>query len=70
MAPHCVSMRNLSPVQDVVPQLSIATVASGFLKSYFVDLVLIPTSGVAVILKDNLDDVYDVTGPGYSNFKL
>lgn len=33
------------------------------------ELVLIPTSGVATILKDNIDDVYDITGPGYSNFK-
>ena len=33
------------------------------------DLVLIPSSGVATILKDNIDDVYDVTGTGYSNFK-
>jgi hypothetical protein len=33
------------------------------------ELVLIPTSGVATILKDNIDDVYDVTGPGYSTFK-
>lgn len=32
-------------------------------------LVLIPTSGVATILKDNIDDVYDITGPGYSNYK-
>lgn len=33
------------------------------------ELVLIPTSGVATILKDSLDDVYDKVGPGYSNFK-
>lgn len=33
------------------------------------ELVLIPSSGVATILKDNIDGVYDVTGPGYSNFK-
>lgn len=32
-------------------------------------LILIPTSGVATILKDTLDDVYDKTGKGYSNFK-
>lgn len=33
------------------------------------ELVLIPTSGVATILKDSIDDVYDKVGPGYSNFK-
>jgi hypothetical protein len=33
------------------------------------ELILIPESGVARILKDNLGDVYDVTGKGYSNFK-
>jgi hypothetical protein len=33
------------------------------------DLILIPTSGVAHILSDNLHDVYDLTGDGYSNFK-
>ena len=33
------------------------------------ELVLIPTSDVARILKDGLDNVYDLTGPGYSNFK-
>lgn len=32
------------------------------------DLILIPASGVARILKDDLGDVYDVTGPGYSNY--
>jgi hypothetical protein len=33
------------------------------------ELVLIPESGVARILSDNLRDVYDITGKGYSNFK-
>lgn len=33
------------------------------------ELVLIPERGVATILKDNLGDVYDITGKGYSNFK-
>lgn len=32
-------------------------------------LLLIPASGVARILTDNLSNVYDVTGKGYSNFK-
>jgi len=33
------------------------------------ELVLVPTSGVATIMKDSLGGVYDKTGPGYSNFK-
>lgn len=33
------------------------------------ELVLIPESGVARILRDDIDDVYDITGKGYSNFK-
>lgn len=32
------------------------------------DLILIPESGVARILRDDLFDVYDLTGKGYSNF--
>lgn len=32
------------------------------------DLILIPESGVARILRDNLFNVYDITGEGYSNF--
>ena len=32
------------------------------------ELILIPESGVARILKDGLGNVYDVTGKGYSNF--
>jgi hypothetical protein len=33
------------------------------------DLVLIPTTGIAEIMPDELFNVYDRTGPGYSNFK-
>jgi len=33
------------------------------------DLVTLPTSGVAVIMPDDLNNVYDKTGPGYSNYK-
>jgi hypothetical protein len=33
------------------------------------DLILVPESGVARIVSDDLDDVYDVTGKGYSNYK-
>jgi hypothetical protein len=33
------------------------------------ELILIPESGVARIVSDYLDDVYDLTGPGYSSFK-
>lgn len=33
------------------------------------DLILIPEGGVATILKDNLGDVYDITGKGFSNFR-
>lgn len=32
------------------------------------ELILVPTGGVARILRDDLDNVYDVTGKGYSNF--
>jgi hypothetical protein len=31
------------------------------------ELILIPESGIARILSDNLKDVYDITGKGYSN---
>jgi hypothetical protein len=33
------------------------------------DLILVPESGVARIVSDDLDDVYDLTGKGYSNYK-
>jgi hypothetical protein len=33
------------------------------------DLVLIPTTGIAEIMPDELFNVYDKTGPGYSNYK-
>jgi hypothetical protein len=33
------------------------------------DLILTSKMGVARILKDNLDNIYDLTGPGYSSFK-
>ena len=33
------------------------------------DLVLIPETGTARIMPDNLFNVYDITGPGYSNYK-
>ncbi len=33
------------------------------------DLVLIPATGVAAIMPDDLNNVYDRTGPGYSNYK-
>ena len=33
------------------------------------DLVLIPTTGIAIIMPDNLFNIYDKTGPGYSNYK-
>ena len=33
------------------------------------DLKLVPESGVATIVADDLDNVYDLTGPGYSNYK-
>jgi hypothetical protein len=33
------------------------------------DLILLPESGVARVLRDDLENVYDVTGQGYSNFK-
>ena len=31
------------------------------------DLVLVPESGIATIVQDNLDNTYDLTGPGFSN---
>lgn len=33
------------------------------------DLILIPKTGIATIVPDNLFNVYDKTGPGYSNYK-
>jgi hypothetical protein len=33
------------------------------------DLVLIPETGIAKIMPDDLNNVYDITGPGYSNYK-
>jgi len=33
------------------------------------DLVLIPETGTARIMPDDLFNVYDITGPGYSNYK-
>jgi hypothetical protein len=33
------------------------------------DLVLSPETGTARIMPDNLFNVYDITGPGYSNYK-
>ena len=33
------------------------------------DLVLIPESGVCTIVPDDSDNVYDLTGPGFSNYK-
>lgn len=33
------------------------------------DLVLIPATGTAQIMPDELFNVYDITGPGYSNYK-
>jgi hypothetical protein len=33
------------------------------------DLILVPESGVARIVADDLDDVYDLTGKGYSSYK-
>jgi hypothetical protein len=33
------------------------------------DLVLIPETGTAKIMPDDLNNVYDITGPGYSNYK-
>lgn len=33
------------------------------------ELVLIPADGIARIMPDDLDNVYDLAGPGYSNFK-
>lgn len=32
-------------------------------------LKLVPETGVATILPDDLDNVYDLTGPGFSNYK-
>ena len=34
------------------------------------DLILKPTTGVAQIVSDDHDNVYDLTGPGYSNSKV
>jgi len=33
------------------------------------DLILVPDSGVARIMPDEFFNVYDLTGPGYSNYK-
>ena len=33
------------------------------------DLILVPATGVATIMPDEFFNVYDKTGPGYSNFK-
>jgi hypothetical protein len=33
------------------------------------DLTLVPESGVATIVPDDLDNMYDITGPGFSNYK-
>ncbi len=33
------------------------------------DLVLVPTTGIATIMPDEFFNVYDKTGPGYSNYK-
>lgn len=33
------------------------------------DLVLLPESGIARIVQDELGNTYDLTGPGYGNFK-
>jgi hypothetical protein len=33
------------------------------------DLVLIPETGTARIMPDDLFNVYDITGRGYSNYK-
>jgi len=33
------------------------------------DLILVPETGVATIMPDELFNVYDKTGPGYSNYK-
>jgi len=33
------------------------------------DLVLIPETGIAIIMPDNLFNIYDKTGPGYSDYK-
>jgi hypothetical protein len=33
------------------------------------DLVLLPATGIAMIMPDDLNNVYDRTGPGYSNYK-
>ena len=33
------------------------------------DLIMIPASGVATIMPDEMFNVYDKTGPGYSNYK-
>ena len=33
------------------------------------DLILIPETGIATIMPDEFFNVYDKTGPGYSNYK-
>jgi len=33
------------------------------------DLIMIPQSGIATIMPDEIFNVYDKTGPGYSNYK-
>jgi len=33
------------------------------------DLVLVPATGIATIMPDEFFNVYDKTGPGYSNYK-
>ena len=33
------------------------------------DLILVPETGVATIMPDEFFNVYDKTGPGYSNYK-
>jgi len=33
------------------------------------DLLLVPATGIATIMPDEFFDVYDKTGPGYSNYR-
>ena len=33
------------------------------------DLILVPETGIATIMPDEFFNVYDKTGPGYSNYK-
>jgi hypothetical protein len=33
------------------------------------DLIMIPQTGIATIMPDEFFNVYDKTGPGYSNYK-